>query len=56
MYMEDKSEQFGSLRLKYGTIQELKQLKIATEASLKKELTNDEFVKILMQKATGNKD
>lgn len=51
--MEDKSEQFGSLRLKYGTIQELKQLKIATEASLKKELTNDEFIKILMQKAVG---
>lgn len=51
--MDDKSEQFGTLRLKYGTIQELKQLKIATEGSLKRELTNDEFMRILIEKATG---
>ena len=53
--MEDKKERFGSFRLKYGTIEELKQLKIATEGSLKRELTNDDFMKILIQKATGVK-
>lgn len=51
----DKDEQFGSLRLKYRTLGILKKLKIAMEGSLGRELTNDEFIEMLLQKATGEK-
>lgn len=47
---------FGTLRLKKSTLQEYKEFKIRQENSIKKELTNDEFVKMLMELAMrGNK-
>lgn len=51
----EKEEQFGAFRLKYKTIAALKKLKLATEGSLGHELTNDEFMEILVFKATGEK-
>lgn len=49
-----KDEQFGALRLKYKTLSVLRKLKLSMEGSLGRELTNDEFVEMLILKATGN--
>ena len=49
-----KEEQFGALRLKYKTLGTLKKLKLSMENSLGRELTNDEFIDMLIEKATGN--
>ncbi len=50
----EKDEQFGALRLKYKTLGTLKRLKLSMEGSLGHEITNDEFVEMLIEKATGN--
>lgn len=46
---------FGTLRLKRSTLQELKRLKISVEMGEGKELTNDDFIKILIDIATKEK-
>ena len=51
----EKEDQFGSYRLKYKTIAELKKLKLNTEASLGHELSNDEFVQMLIKIAMNKK-
>lgn len=51
----EKENQFGSFRLKYRTIAELKKLKLNTEASLGHELSNDEFVQMLIKIAINKK-
>lgn len=42
--MEDHTNTFGTLRLKRGTLEKVKHLKIAFESTYRKEMTNDEFV------------
>ena len=42
--MEKDKTAFGALRLKNGTLERMKHLKIAFESIYRKEMTNDEFV------------
>lgn len=49
--MENEEEKYGAIRVKNGTIAEYRRLKLATEGSLGHEITNDEFMKILLEKA-----
>ncbi len=42
--MEKEKSAFGSLRLKWDTLERMKHLKIAFEGTYGKEMTNDEFV------------
>lgn len=42
--MEKDKTAFGALRLKNGTLERMKRLKIAFESTYGKEMTNDEFV------------
>lgn len=43
-HMEKEKSAFGSLRLKWDTLERMKHLKIAFESTYGKEMTNDEFV------------
>lgn len=42
--MDEDMNKFGTLRLKKGTLEKVKHLKIAFESTYRKEMTNDEFV------------
>ncbi len=42
--MEKDKTAFGALRLKNGTLDRMRHLKIAFEGTYKKEMTNDEFI------------
>lgn len=47
--MAERDEEFGALRLKYKTLDELRRLKVSMQASEGRELTNDEFVVKLLE-------
>ena len=53
--MGNEDEKYGAIRVKNSTIAEYRRLKLATEGSLGREVTNDEFVRFLLEKAMKGK-
>ena len=53
--MKNEDEKYGAIRVKNSTISEYRRLKLATEGSLGREITNDEFVRLLLEMAMKGK-
>ena len=53
--MENEDEKYGAIRVKNSTISEYRRLKLATEGSLGREITNDEFVRLLLERVMKEK-
>lgn len=49
----NQDEKYTCFRLKQNTFKELKRLKLATEGDLGREITNDEFTRLLITRATS---
>lgn len=53
--MENDDEKYGAIRVKNSTIAEYRRLKLVTEGSLGREITNDEFVRLLLERVIKEK-